>query len=79
MKKELDLYVSNVMRNKRMEKGWTQQQLADYIGNVSRAFINNIENFKKPDKLNLYHINLLAEIFDCSPREFLPEKAILEK
>ncbi|KAA6334843.1 hypothetical protein EZS27_016885 [termite gut metagenome] len=78
MKKEIDLYTSNVMRNKRLEKGWTQRQLSGYMG-ISSIFINNIESVRKPDKLNLYHINLLAEIFDCSPREFLPEKPILEK
>jgi transcriptional regulator with XRE-family HTH domain len=78
MKKEIDLYTSNVMRNKRLEKGWTQRQLSGYMG-ISSIFINNIESVRKPNKLNLYHINLLAEIFDCSPREFLPEKPILEK
>jgi transcriptional regulator with XRE-family HTH domain len=79
MKREIDLYTSNVMRIKRLEKGWSQQQLADYMGICGRNFISDIESFKKPDKLNIYHINLLAEIFDCSPREFLPEKPILEK
>jgi transcriptional regulator with XRE-family HTH domain len=78
MKREIDIYTSNIMRKKRLEKKWTQRQLSDYMG-VSGIFINNIESIKKPDKLNLYHINLLAEIFDCSPREFLPEKPILEK
>ncbi|KAA6311564.1 hypothetical protein EZS27_037332 [termite gut metagenome] len=77
-KKEIDLYISSVMAKKRLEKGWTQTQIAYYMG-VSRVFINDVQNKNKPDHLNVYHINLLAEIFDCSPREFLPEKPILEK
>ncbi|KAA6301297.1 hypothetical protein EZS27_024855 [termite gut metagenome] len=78
MKKEIDLYTSNIMREKRLKNSWSQQKLADQMG-VCRIFINDIESVRKPEKLNLYHINLLAEIFDCSPREFLPEKPILEK
>ncbi|KAA6326239.1 hypothetical protein EZS27_024626 [termite gut metagenome] len=78
MKKDIDLYTSDVLRRKRLEKEWTQQQLADYSG-LSKGFINNIESNKKPDKLNVYHINLLAEVFECSPKDFLPEKPILEK
>jgi transcriptional regulator with XRE-family HTH domain len=77
-KKEIDLYISNVMTKKRLERGWTQTQIALYMG-VSVVFINAVQNRNKPDHLNVYHINLLAEIFNCSPREFLPETPILEK
>ncbi|KAA6325988.1 hypothetical protein EZS27_024859 [termite gut metagenome] len=78
MKKEIDKYVSDVLKKKRYEMKWSQQQLSDYTG-LSKGFINCLENCKKPERLNVFHINLFAEVFDCSPREFLPEKPILEK
>jgi transcriptional regulator with XRE-family HTH domain len=78
MKSEIDKYVSEVFRKKRLEKGLSQQELADLAG-FSRSFINDIESIKTRNKLNVYHINLFSEIFDISPRVFLPEKAIPEK
>ncbi|KAA6333164.1 hypothetical protein EZS27_018391 [termite gut metagenome] len=77
MKKEIDLYTSGIMKSKRLEKKWSQQQLADQMG-VSRGFINDIESKKKINHLNVSHLNLLGEIFQCSPRDFLPEHPILE-
>jgi transcriptional regulator with XRE-family HTH domain len=77
-KREIDLHTAGILRKKRLEKNLSQQQLADFAG-LSKGFINCIENPNKPDRLNVFHINLFAEIFDCSPKDFLPEKPILEK
>lgn len=43
---------------------------------VSFGFIGNIENPKYSAKYNLNHINKLAFIFECSPKDFLPLKAL---
>jgi transcriptional regulator with XRE-family HTH domain len=67
-------YAIQVMRKKRMEKGWSQQELADYTTNMSRSFIRDVENPKRRERLNLGHINQLAKAFGegTSPRDFLP-------
>ncbi|KAA6306543.1 hypothetical protein EZS27_041796 [termite gut metagenome] len=72
---KIDLYASSVMRAKRTEKGWSQQELGDYM-NVSKAFITDIESPTRKAKLNIKHINELAKIFECSPKDFLPEQPL---
>jgi len=71
----IEQHVVNVVRAKRIEKGWSQKELA-YQLDVSIGFIGDIENPKYRAKYNLNHINELAKIFECSPREFLPEDAL---
>ncbi|MCX6294008.1 MAG: helix-turn-helix transcriptional regulator [Sphingobacteriales bacterium] len=71
----IEQHVVNVVRAKRIEKGWSQKELA-YQLDVSIGFIGDIENPKYRAKYNLNHINELAKIFECSPRDFLPEDAL---
>ena len=61
-----------MVRAKRIEKGWSQKELA-YQLDVSIGFIGDIENPKYRAKFNLNHINELAKIFECSPKDFMPE------
>ncbi len=68
----IEQYVVDVVRAKRLEKGWSQKELA-YQLDVSIGFIGDIENPKYRAKFNLNHINELAKIFECSPKDFLPE------
>jgi transcriptional regulator with XRE-family HTH domain len=71
----IEQYVVDIVRAKRMEKGWSQKELA-YQLDVSIGFIGDIENPKYRAKFNLNHINELAKIFDCSPKDFLPEDSL---
>ena len=70
---QIEEYVIAQVKKMREEKGWSQQALADYM-DLSQSFIKSIENPKHRAKYNLNHINKLAEIFQCSPQDFLPEK-----
>ena len=45
---------------------------------LSIAFIGRVESPRTPAKWNLDHLNKLAEILNCSPREFLPDHIIKE-
>jgi transcriptional regulator with XRE-family HTH domain len=72
---KIDLFASSIMRTKRIEKEWSQQELEDYL-NVSKAFITDIESPTRKAKLNVKHINELAKIFPCSPQDFLPEQPL---
>ena len=68
-------YVVDVVRAKRIEKGWSQKELAFQL-DVSIGFIGDIENPKYRAKYNLNHLNELAKIFGCSPKDFLPNKPL---
>jgi transcriptional regulator with XRE-family HTH domain len=72
-KTALDLYIADRVKEMRLERNISQAVLAVRLG-VSHAFIGVIENPKHRAKYNLQHLNKLAEIFDCSPKDFLPEK-----
>ena len=74
-KTELDLYIINKVKELRTKTGISQAVLAIKL-EVSDAFIGQIENPKHRAKYNLSHINKLAQIFNCSPKDFLPEKPI---
>ena len=74
-KTELDLYIINKVKELRTEAGISQAVLAIKL-EVSDAFVGQIENPKHRAKYNLSHINKLAQIFNCSPKDFLPEKPL---
>ena len=71
----IEQHVVDLVRAKRMERGWSQKELAFQL-DVSVGFIGDVENPKYRAKYNLNHINELAKIFGCSPQEFLPHKAL---
>ena len=58
--------VSNRVKELRVERGWTQQQLADAVG-VSRQSINSIERNRYVPSLVL--ALLFARVFACSTDE----------
>ena len=54
----------------------SQEQLAYAIGFESKGYIGKIES-KNPmysDTYNISHLNLIAKILQCSPKDFMPEK-----
>ena len=73
--KKIDLYVIDAVRKKRIETKMSQAELADYL-DCSRGFIGDIENPTKRAKYNIGHINEIALILSCSPKDFFPEKPL---
>ena len=71
----IEQYVIDIIKDKRLAKGWSQKELS-YRLDVSLGFIGNVENPKYRAKYNLNHINELAKVFECSPKDFLPEKPL---
>ncbi len=59
----------------RISKGISQRDLA-YQLNLSEGFIGNIENPNYRAKYNLNHLNEIAKILECSPKDFLPDKPV---
>ena len=71
----IEQYVIDAVREKRIEKKISQKELA-FMLDLSIGFIGDVESTKSRAKYNLNHINKLAEIFECSPREFLPDAPV---
>lgn len=69
---KIEQFVINTAREKRMQRNISQSELAHLL-DVSPGFIGKVESSNYTSKYNLNHINKLAQIFNCSPRAFLPE------
>ena len=73
LKTKIDSYVIARVKEKRIEKGLSQADLA-YELDMSVGFIGKVESSKYPTHFNLKHLNELAKILKCSPQDFLPKK-----
>jgi len=71
----IEQYVIDSIREKRIAKGVSQRELA-YLLDVSVSFIGEVESGRTRAKYNLNHVNEIAKILECSPKDFLPEKGI---
>ena len=74
-KNAVDWYIVNKVREIRTAKGLSQQDVADYLG-TSASFIGQIESLGSRAKYKTLHLNELAKLFVCSPKDFWPEKAL---
>ena len=74
---QIEQFVIDAVRQQRLMKGISQKQLA-FMLDLSVGFIGDVERPKSRAKYNLNHINKLAEIFDCSPKDFLSDEAFKE-
>lgn len=59
----------------RLEKGLSQDDVALHL-ELSKGYIGHIESPKFIAKYNTFHLNELAKLLKCSPKDFLPEKAL---
>ncbi len=75
VKTKIDIHVMEKVREKRMERGMSQSQLAFELG-VATGFVGMVENIRYPQKYNVVHLNEIARILDCSPKDFWPSHAL---
>ena len=73
MKSAIELYIVQKVKEQRKKRKMSQRYLADCL-NVSQSFNRNIENENDDTAYNIDHLNEIAKIFDCSIRDFFPEK-----
>jgi transcriptional regulator with XRE-family HTH domain len=74
-KSKIDQYIISQVKGKRESYGYTQEDLAIQL-NLSTGFIGHIESPNYRAKYNAQHLNELAKLFKCSPKDFLPEKPL---
>jgi len=71
----IEQYIIEKVKQKRVELGYTQLDLSQKL-EMSDSFIAHVESPSRRAKYNINHLNAIAKIFNCSPREFWPESAI---
>ncbi|MGN6492243.1 MAG: helix-turn-helix domain-containing protein [Agriterribacter sp.] len=72
---KIDRYVIQKVKAMRITAGLSQLALSQEL-EMTDSFVSHVETPKRRAKYNLNHLNSLAKIFKCSPRDFLPEKAV---
>ncbi len=71
----IELYIIAEIRKIREARGMSQMELSLKLGKAV-GFIGDIEAPSKKAKYNIKHLNEIAKIFDCSPKDFWPDKGI---
>jgi transcriptional regulator with XRE-family HTH domain len=74
-KSGIDWFIVNKIRQMRSEKGLTQEDIAIHL-NLSTGFVGHIESPNFRAKYNTEHLNELAKLFKCSPKDFFPENPL---
>ena len=77
MKSKIDIYVIDKVREMRIAHNMSQEELSIKVGFRSNGFVGQAESFKYNKRYNVHHINRFAQIFNCSPRDFLPDLPIV--
>ncbi|MBN8789585.1 MAG: helix-turn-helix transcriptional regulator [Terrimonas sp.] len=72
---KIEKYVIEKVKEKRDAAGWSQILLSQKLS-MSDSFVSHVETPKRRAKYNLNHLNALAKIFKCSPKDFFPEKPL---
>ncbi|WP_218152251.1 helix-turn-helix domain-containing protein [Salegentibacter agarivorans] len=75
MVSKIEIYIIEKVKEMRKEKGLSQIALSQKL-NLSDSFISHVESKNRRAKYNLNHLNEIAQIFNCSPKDFWPEKPL---
>ncbi|SEN23442.1 Helix-turn-helix [Chitinophaga rupis] len=71
----IEQYVIDKVKKMRQEANLSQAALAALL-DQSEGFIGDIESTTRNAKYSIRHLNELAKVFKCSPKDFLPEKPL---
>lgn len=69
----IEKFIIEKVKRKRLEMNFTVQEVSTII-EVSQNFINNIESAYSHHKYNIVHLSKLSFLFECSVKDFFPEK-----
>ena len=68
----VEQYTIDVATKLRLKNKMSMREFGEIIGSGT-SFVGSVENPNYKSKYNLKHINLFADHFGISPKEFLPE------
>jgi len=75
LKSKIDLYIISQVKKKRELEDIQQDDIAIHL-NVSPGFISHVESPYQRAKYNTSHLNELAKLFKCSPKDFFPDEPL---
>ena len=72
---EIERFIIKQVKELRESKGLSQVSLSLALGK-STTFISDIEAPSKKAKYNVKHLNDIAKVLECSPRDFWPQQPL---
>jgi len=72
---KIELHLIEEVKKRRNLLGLSQLELSQKL-EMSDSFVSHVESVKKRAKYNTNHLNAIAKIFGCSPKDFWPEKPL---
>lgn len=75
LKSPLELHIVEVVKEKRKALKKSQEDISKILG-VTVGYIGQIESKKLKSMYSYDQLNELAKFFKCSPKDFMPEKAV---
>ncbi|HVM87924.1 MAG TPA: helix-turn-helix transcriptional regulator [Puia sp.] len=78
MRSAIEQYIIDRVKEIRIAKDKSQADIAYGIGFESTGYIGEIESSNKENSeaYNIDHLNAIAKILDCSPKDFWPERPL---
>jgi transcriptional regulator with XRE-family HTH domain len=78
MRSPIEQYIIDRVKEIRIAKGKSQADIAYGIGFESTGYIGEIEspNLENSESYNIDHLNAIAKILNCSPKDFWPEQPL---
>ncbi len=75
VKSAFELAIVENVKKKRKALNRPQSYIA-MILEVSDGYIGQIESLNYPSMYSLNQLNIIAKDFECSPKDFMPEKGV---
>lgn len=69
---EIEIFIIEKVKKMRLDRDISQLALSQKI-DMNDSFVSHVESETKRAKYNVNHINKIAKVFKCSPKDFLPE------
>lgn len=75
MQSKIEQYIIQKVKEKRLAMGLSQLALSQKL-EMNDSFISHVESPNRRAKYNINHLNELAKVLKCSPKDFWPEKSL---
>lgn len=72
---EIEIFIIEKVKKMRLDRDISQLALSQKI-DMNDSFVSHVESETKRAKYNINHINKIAKVFKCSPRDFLPDSPL---
>lgn len=75
MNTKIERFIIDKVRKKRQELNIPQLELSHKL-EMNDSFVSHVESKKRRAKYNINHLNAIAKVLKCSPKDFWPEEPL---